>query len=272
MTLRFELVPLFSGSSGNSILVRADGLNLLFDCGHNCKRICEALAKVGTDPNSINAVFLTHSHSDHIQGVDVFMRKFNIPVFGTYKTLCAFKRTCRKEHSPELDRVLESSEIVFDGNEGKVVVKWCQTPHDAEGSVCYKVVVGNKSCMIMTDLGYVTNDISEMAMGVDGILIEANYDNEMLIYGPYDYMLKKRVGGPYGHLSNDDCGKMMVELIKSGTRKFILGHLSENNNVPELALGTVVSILMQNGYNLGVDYEVKVANRYEPTESMVIAP
>lgn len=272
MSSNFELLPLFSGSSGNSILVRVGGLNLLFDCGHSCKRITEALTKVSTDPNSINALFLTHSHSDHISGADVFVRKYQTPVYASSSTLHEFNRWCKKPHALELDNVLMSKEVVFDGGYGDVVVRWCETPHDAAGSVCYRVDHEGKSCMVMTDLGHVTPDIMDLATGVDGILIEANYDNEMLIYGPYDYQLKKRVGGLYGHLSNEECANTMIDLIASGTRKFILGHLSENNNVPELALGTVVSILLENNYKLGEDYELRVAKRYEPTEGIVILP
>lgn len=268
----FELVPLFSGSSGNSILVRVGGFNLLFDCGHNCKKITENLNWVSTDPSTIDAIFITHSHSDHISGVDVFMRKYNLPIYGTAATLRYVNSRCSKPHCSDLDHVLDSKEIIFQKDSEVVKVQWCETPHDADGSVCYRVDYDGKSVMIMTDLGHVTYEIKEMAMGVDGILIESNYDEEMLIYGPYDYMLKKRVGGMNGHLSNVDCANTMVDLIKSGTRKFILGHLSENNNEPSLALGTVVSILKQNGFELDSDYNLSVANRYVPTESMVIIP
>lgn len=270
MASEFELIPLFSGSSGNSILVKAGDINLLFDCGHNCKKITEALKKVDVDPYTISAIFLTHSHGDHISGADVFMRKYHIPVYATRDTMRDFLCKCTKAHEPEMDRILED-DIVFETLSKNIRVRWCDTPHDTAGSVCYRVDYGDFSTMIMTDLGHVTYDIREMAMGVNGILIEANYDEDMLIYGPYDYMLKKRVGGLYGHLSNVDCGNMMVDLIKSGTRKFILGHLSENNNEPGIALGTVVKILRENGFEMDRDYEIKVANRYDPTEAMVIS-
>lgn len=270
MANRFELIPLYSGSSGNSILVRVDGINILFDCGHNCKKITSALQEVSTDPNDIKALFITHSHSDHISGVDVFVRKYNIPIYATAPTLREINCRCSKPHDCSLDRALMSEQVVFEGVEGEVKVSWCETPHDAMGSVCYRVDAGDKSCMIMTDIGHITSDIKALASGVDGILIEANYDNEMLAYGPYDYQLKRRVGGPYGHLSNEDCGNMMVELYKLGTRKFMLGHLSVNNNVPELALGTVVKIMMENNLRFGEDYELRVANRFEPTDALVV--
>lgn len=265
MTSRFEMIPLCSGSSGNSILVRVEGLQLLFDLGISCKRITEALVKVGTDPNDIDAVFLSHAHSDHIAGADVFMRKYNKDVYATDDTMRGFLYTCKKEHDPSLDHIIDD-EVSF----GNVTVKACRTPHDTAGSVCFKVCCEDKAVMIMTDLGHVTDEIRDMALGVDGILIESNYDLEMLLTGPYDYVLKRRVEGPYGHLSNVDCAKMIKELIDSGTRNFMLGHLSENNNVPEVALGTVVDYLMGFGLMLEKDYHLTVAKRYEPSSPMVV--
>ncbi len=122
----------------------------------------------------------------------------------------------------------------------------------------------------MTDLGYVTEDIREMAYGVDGILIEANYDTEMLTYGPYPMDLKARIAGRYGHLSNDNCAQMMHELISKGTKKFILGHLSENNNTHEKAYDTVTDYLLSKGLNVGEDYYMVVAERHRPTKGLVL--
>ncbi|MCR5617765.1 MAG: MBL fold metallo-hydrolase [Clostridiales bacterium] len=271
MASTFEMIPLCSGSSGNSILVRAKGMNLLFDLGLSCKRIVEALEKVGTDPSSVDAVFLSHSHSDHISGADVFIRKYNTDVYATKETLRSFLTVCKKEHAPCLDHEI-SEEIVFETDEGDVKVLSCCTPHDTAGSVCFKVCADDRSLMIMTDLGHVTDDIKSMAKGVDGILIESNYDYEMLITGPYDYVLKRRVGGPYGHLSNEDCAEMIRELIESGTRRFMLGHLSENNNIPDLAVRTVVDYLSGFGFAIERDYELDVAKRYEPSAPLVVCP
>lgn len=264
-----EMIPLCSGSSGNSILVKANGMNLLFDCGISCKRIVEALNKVGTDPTEIDALFLSHSHSDHISGADVFVRKYYTDIYATKETLRSFLNVCKKEHSGQLDHEIEG-EVFFKTVKGDVKVFACKTPHDTAGSVCFKVCCGDKSTMIMTDLGHVTDDIRAMAKGVDGILIESNYDYEMLITGPYDYALKRRVEGPYGHLSNEDCAAMIKELIEGGTKSFILGHLSENNNVPDLALRTVVDYLASFGLSREKDYNIEVAKRHEPSAPMVI--
>ncbi|HAW16370.1 MAG: MBL fold metallo-hydrolase [Clostridiales bacterium] len=263
-----ELIPLFSGSSGNSTLVRAGGYSLLFDAGRNCKQIVTALNAVGTSPEEIRAVFVTHSHSDHIDALDVFIRKYPSPVYATEGTHKAFARKCKKPHPLAPDIIIEpGEEIRIDDN---VRVISCATPHDARGSVCYKIVNGKDSCMIMTDLGHVTDEIRNMAMCVDGILIESNYDQKMLVYGPYPEDLKARVGGKNGHLSNDDCALMVRDLIDSGTRKFILGHLSENNNTREKAYDTVTGFLKEHGYEAGVDYEIEIANRYDPTKGIVI--
>lgn len=265
----FEMIPLCSGSSGNSILVRVLGMNILFDCGISCKRIVEALGKVGTDPTEIDAMFLSHSHSDHISGADVFVRKYFTDIYATKETMRSFLSVCKKEHSRELDHEIDG-EVVFKTVKGNVTVIACKTPHDTAGSVCFKVCCAGKSIMIMTDLGHVTDEIRSLAKGVDGILIESNYDYEMLITGPYDYALKRRVEGPYGHLSNEDCAQMIKELIDSGTKSFILGHLSENNNVPDLALNTVVDYLASFGLHKEKDYYLEVARRHEPSDPMVV--
>ena len=271
MTSTFEMIPLCSGSSGNSILVKAMGMNLLFDLGMSCKRIDMALNKVGTDPDDIDAVFLTHSHSDHMSGADVFIRKHNADVYASKGTMKAFLAGCRKEHDPAMDHIIEDN-VIISTDQGEIRIDCRKTPHDVDGSVCFKVTCEDKSMMIMTDLGHVTDEIREMALGVDVILIESNYDYEMLINGPYDYVLKRRVQGPYGHLSNDDCAKMIKDLIESGTKTFMLGHLSENNNIPDLAYKTVVDYLAEHGLEKERDYNLDIANRYEPSNPMVVFP
>lgn len=261
-----ELVPLFSGSSGNATLIRTDNANILIDAGWNCKAIVNALREVGTSPEDIDAVFITHSHSDHVNGLDVFIRKYPSKLYATEQTFRGIQRRFTKPHTETPDIV------IVPGKKTKIVpglsVVAINTPHDAAGSCCYKIFAEDKTCMVMTDMGYVTEDILAAAKGIDAILIESNYDRRMLVYGDYPEDLKARIAGDGGHLSNDDCAETIKLLIDSGTRKFILGHLSENNNTHEKAEKTVCDYLSSHKFRKGKDYELTVANRYEPTSAL----
>ncbi|MBR1796841.1 MAG: MBL fold metallo-hydrolase [Clostridiales bacterium] len=263
-----ELVPLYSGSSGNATLIRAGGTNILIDAGRNCKCLTQALFDVGTDPCDIDAVFITHSHVDHVSALDVFIRKYPSKLYATEGTFRGMSRRFTKPHE------LTPDIIIVPGEEFQIApgvsVTAVSTPHDASGSVCYRIRQGGRTCMVMTDVGYVTEDIKRLATGVDAILIESNYDRRMLVYGGYPEDLKIRIAGDGGHLSNDDCAEMMKYLIDNGTRKFILGHLSENNNTPDKAEQTVCEYLSAHKLTRGVDYTVFIANRYSPTVALEV--
>ena len=259
----FSITPLYSGSSGNSTLIKAGRTNILIDAGRNCKTLCEALAAVGTDPQSIDALFITHVHSDHIGAVDVFVRKYPTKLIATRSSHGYFARKFSKPHPLTQDFEIASGESMRLAED--LTVSCCRTPHDAAGSVCYRVDYKGTGCAVMTDMGYVTEDLMKFALGTRTILLESNYDERMLAYGPYPEDLKIRIAGERGHLSNDDCARMMRYLIENGTNDFILGHLSENNNTPEKAYKTSVDYLARYSYIQGKDYSIKVANRYEPT-------
>ena len=262
-----ELVPLYSGSSGNSTLIRTDNANILIDAGRNCKYLTQALNDVGTDPSDIDAVFITHSHVDHVSALDVFIRKYPTRLYATYETFRTIQRRFTKPHELTPDIIIkprEETEVV-----PGVKVTAVSTPHEAAGSVCYKIRDGVKQCMVMTDVGFVTDEIMGLARGVDAILIESNYDRRMLVYGDYPEDLKVRIAGDGGHMSNDDCAQMVKYLIDNGTRRIMLGHLSENNNTPDKAEKTVCEYLSSFDLTRDSDYELRVASRYEPTGAFV---
>ncbi|MBR2523450.1 MAG: MBL fold metallo-hydrolase [Clostridiales bacterium] len=261
-----KLIPLYSSSEGNSTLVSANGHNILIDLGKNCKQCGIALQKAGVYPDDIDAVFLTHYHSDHISGVPVFMKKYTTPVYGTAPTL-------RKIDTPMtnlLNTIEEKSVTEFE--EFGIRVKSYPTYHDAAGSVIYRIenTFSGRSVCVMTDIGVLTEGLLEFCNGCDGGLFESNYDIDMLKYGPYEPYLKRRIAGDGGHISNVDCSKLVEYLISSGTTRFILGHVSPHNNTPEIARKTVSDYLASKGYEEDTDYTLQVASRTEPIKGIVV--
>jgi len=263
-----RLVPLFSGSSGNSTLLECEGTRILIDIGRTCKQISEALYAVGSEPTALDAIFITHDHSDHISGVDVFIRKYGIPVYATEGTWRGMHAVERKPHDITLDHVMEEgSEVTI----GDVCVRSFATPHDAYGSCGYKFTsASGMSVAIATDLGTVTEEIYNTLLGSTAVLLEANYDYHMLWEGPYPYPLKKRVNSNHGHLCNDDCARTIYSLYQNGTRHFILGHLSQENNHPMVAERTIQMVMSEAHLTRDEDYTLTIAKRHTPTEPLLL--
>ncbi|MBP5260549.1 MAG: MBL fold metallo-hydrolase [Clostridiales bacterium] len=261
-----KLVPLYSSSEGNSTLVTVNGHHILIDCGKNNKQCCIALQKAGVYPDDIEAIFLTHHHSDHISGVRVFMKQHATPVYGTSPTLSRIDTDLIN-----LLHVIEEKSVTLFQEFGIRVTSY-PTHHDAAGSVIYRITNTDtgKSVCVMTDLGYVTEGMLDFCGGCDGGLFESNYDPEMLEYGPYDYSLKRRIRGNGGHISNEECAELIEFLLSGGTTKFILGHISPINNTPDIAKHTVVSYLNGKGYSEGTDYEIQTASREGPVKGIVV--
>lgn len=232
-----RLCPLFSGSSGNAVLVEGGGVRVLVDAGLPGSTVCAALRAQHIDPATLTAILVTHEHSDHIQGVGVLSRKLSLPVYANSGTWEAMRGSIGAI-APRLERTFETGR---DFTVGRLNVTPVKTPHDAAESVGYSFHAGGRHITVMTDIGYVTNDLFSAAEGSDLLLIESNHDIEMLNAGPYPFPLKRRILGPNGHLSNDDCGDALVRLHKSGVTQAILGHLSRDNNYEALALLTVRS-------------------------------
>lgn len=253
---------LYSGSSGNSMFVSSNKAKILIDAGLPGKKIDMALKEINQNPTELNAIFITHEHSDHVKGVGVLSRKYDIPIYANDNTWSAMKDSIGKikEHNIKVIDKRSITEIE-DMN-----VKAFNIPHDAVSPMGYTVSDCNKSISVATDFGTFTKEIYENIKDSEVILLESNHDVNMLKFGPYPYPLKRRILSEIGHLSNDDCGSAIVELVKCDlNKKVILGHLSNTNNQPDLAYQTVLNVLNENGIKLKQDIMLTMANRYKPS-------
>ena len=246
-----NLISLFSSSSGNCTYVFSEKTKLLVDIGVSAKRLTDKLNKLNIDPNEIQGILITHEHSDHIKGIKVFCKKYNIPVFASKKTWEALV-------SLEIDSSLKNSfEISKDFFIGDISILPFSIPHDAVEPCGFNLFCENEKVTVATDIGHINQDLLTSFENSKTILLESNHDIEMLRAGDYPYLLKQRIIGNYGHLSNISSAETIEYLIKKGTKNFILAHLSEKNNIPALALETVKSRLYTNNIDLnGISIEV----------------
>lgn len=259
MELRFA--PLFSGSSGNAIYVGCDGAHFLIDAGVSGARVAKALEGIGVAPGSLSGILVTHEHADHIQGVGVLSRKYDVPVYATEGTWEAMR--------PKLGAVAAKNQCFIEPEInffiGPMEIMAFSTPHDASDSVGYIAELDGARFALATDIGCVRDSWLKHVLGADAVLLESNYDPDMLKAGPYPYDLKKRILSRRGHLSNDDAGATAAQLIRAGARQIVLGHLSKENNFPELALKSAEVALMADGIEPGADADVRVALRDSTT-------
>ncbi len=245
--------PLFSGSKGNSMYVGTSENGVLIDVGMSAKQTTLALERIGVDPQSIRAIFITHEHSDHVKGLRVFASKYNINVYSSKGTLASL------DDSGVLNGKFFASEITSGVEVDGIQVVPFRTPHDSRESVGYVVTLPDgRKAAVVTDLGVITDDIMRVISGCDLVLIESNHDVKMLENGDYPYYLKRRILSKNGHLSNDSCAQAVTTLLKNGTTRFFLGHLSRENNIPELAYQNTYSALVECGAVEGQDFLLSV--------------
>lgn len=209
--------------------------------------------------SNLDGVIVTHEHTDHIQSLGNLSKKFNIPVFATSQTFDAMPKQSEKIS----DNNKKSINIDEKFSIGDIEILPFSIPHDAANPCGYTLFSDNKKISIATDIGHMTNDIVKHIDGSEFILLEANYDPEVLKYTRYPFKLKSRIAGPTGHLSNQDAGQTINYLIKSGLKNAILGHLSKESNFPELAYQTVVDELIASGTNLD-NFNLSIASREYP--------
>ena len=261
----FNFCSLYSGSSGNSLFVESENTKLLVDAGVSSKKIEEALANLEIDPTSIDGILITHEHSDHVQGLGTFAKKFNLPVFVNEKTLDAMPKQKEKisEKNIKLFNINEKFEI------GDLKVKPFSIPHDAANPCGFNIFKDDKKISIATDIGHMTNGVLKNLEDSIFIMLESNYDTEVLKYSKYPYQLKTRIAGPDGHLSNELAGKTISYLLNSGLKQAVLGHLSKQSNFPELAYKTVIDEIMCTKYDEN-SLKLSVASRDIPGNKIIL--
>jgi phosphoribosyl 1,2-cyclic phosphodiesterase len=255
-----KFCSLYSGSSGNSIFVASKNSRVLIDAGLPGKHIEKALSDIGENPNDIDGIFVTHEHIDHIKGAGVLSRKYDIPIYANNLTWNSMMTNIGniKEHNIKVidEKVISIKDLDVIGY---------RIPHDAVMPSGYSIMCNNKKVCVATDLGYFSEEVSHQLKDADVILLESNHDVEMLKFGPYPYNLKRRILSDVGHLSNEDCGKAIVDIMSNKKKTIALGHLSKTNNYPELAFKTVVNVLNSNGIDTEKDIIVTMAKRDVPS-------
>ncbi|MBR6548201.1 MAG: MBL fold metallo-hydrolase [Clostridia bacterium] len=256
-----KICQLFSGSSGNSTFIGAGDGGILIDAGVSAKRLVAALSDLGVDPKNIHGIFLTHEHTDHICGVRVFAGKYNIPVFGPEGTMLAM------EQSGILTEKFDA--YIFDMPRltvGSMTVSSFTTSHDAAASCGYRIELPDgRAVGVCTDLGFVSEAVRQGLCGCTAVVLESNHDIDMVKTGPYPYHLKERILSRRGHLSNDACAAELPSLLQKGTTRFILSHLSKENNLPMLAKRTALAALRQQGMTENKDFILQVATPCDGT-------
>ena len=247
-----KLCTLFSGSSGNSTYIGTSRGGILIDAGVSARAVQNQMLASGIDMDGVSAIFITHEHGDHIRGVSVLAGRYNIPVYATAGTLSAMEKDMSgKVEYREMNGPLDVAGLSV-GN--------FATSHDSAQSCGYKIALPDgRNIAFCTDLGCITEEVKSALLGCELVVIESNHDLGMLQNGPYPYPTKRRIMSDFGHLSNNICSEFLPELLKSGTTRFVLAHLSRDNNFPQLAAATSRASLEMAGAQSGVDFVLSVA-------------
>jgi len=258
-----RLCSIASGSSGNCIYVGSEATHLLIDTGISGKRVEEGLKSLELTGRDVDGILITHEHSDHISGLGVISRKFEIPIYGTKGTLEAIAGI-KNGPDPSLFReIKEDNRFTIKD----MTVYPMRISHDAAQPVAYKLGFGDKRIAICTDIGVFNEYTVECLKGMDALLLEANHDVNMLQVGPYPYYLKQRILGDRGHLSNENAGRLLNRILTDKTKTIMLGHLSKENNHPQLAYEAVrMEITMGACPFTAEDFNIMVASRNEPSK------
>ncbi len=234
---------------------------VLIDIGMSAKKTTEALQSAGISPESLSGIFITHEHIDHVRGLRVFTKKYHVPVYASAGTCSAITEQglLPEGESPNI--------LTADGMEAAgIQIRPFHTSHDCREGFGYVMrLPDGRTAALSTDLGYLSEEVRSAIAGCDLVVIESNHDIRMLQNGSYPYPLKRRILSDIGHLSNESCAYVLPELIRKGSTRFVLAHLSRENNLPELALETSRAELQQSGMRENIDYSLTVAPRENGT-------
>ena len=255
-----KMMTIASGSSGNCTFVGSENTGILVDVGVSKKKILDALQDVDRTFADINGIVITHEHIDHIRGLGVISRAYGIPIYATEATIEEIKYTTSLGtldyglfHSTKPDEPFMV---------GNIEVRAHSTWHDAADPVCYSLLCGKRKIAVATDMGGYDGYMIQALKDADALLVEANHDIRMLQVGPYPYSTKQRILSSYGHLCNEAGGKLIREVLNDHIKTIFLGHLSKENNLPELAYAAVAEELEGNPFTDDVrDFHLQVANR-----------
>lgn len=246
---------------GNCLYVESENTKLLIDAGVSLKKIEAGLETLNVSPSSLDGILVTHEHSDHIQSLGNLSKKFNLPVYANSETFDAMPKQTDKISTENINKfkVAEKFQIK------DIEVNPFSIPHDAANPCGFNITNNSDKISIATDIGHMTNDILKQLEDSKFILLESNYDTEVLKCSKYPYLLKQRIAGPNGHLSNDVASKVINYLLQGNLKTAMLGHLSKESNFPELAYQTVVDEIIRAGtdvskLNLSVASRDKVGN------------
>ncbi len=256
-----RLCSIASGSSGNCIYLGSGNTSILIDAGISGKRVEKGLQEFGMTGRDINAILVTHEHSDHICGLGVLARRLGVPIYATAATIRQIRRQRSLGEIPDdlFFAVRPEEEVKI----GEITALPFAISHDAADPVGYRLEAGGKTAAVATDMGVYTDYTIRHLSGLDVLLLEANHDVRMLEVGRYPYYLKQRILGERGHLSNEAAGLLLGEILHDQMKHIVLGHLSQENNYPALAYETVCAEVTtgDNPYH-AKDFPITVASRH----------
>lgn len=262
--MKLKFICLASGSSGNCFYLGTEDYGILIDAGIPVRTIKGALKDVGIDFDRIMGVFVTHDHADHIKSLGTLGEKYNIPIYATRATHVGInKNYCMTQKLVSCMRYVEKDEVL---NFRDFQITPFEVPHDGSDNVGYCIEHDGKCFCFITDIGHITSTVASYIERANYLILEANYDEEMLAHGPYPQYLKERIMGPNGHLSNKEAAKFLAQNLTEHLKCIWLCHLSRENNHPELAYKTVEWELRGVGAIPGKDFYLAALKRTTPSE------